>query len=229
MGKEKRIFLLLGVSFITQATTSLVGGLIGFGPFTDTESISATMNSIADNIGRFYASIFMQIITAIVIVVLAVALYQAGKRTNKTAAVIAMGFYLLEVVILIFDQMLSFGVTELSRQFTSSGDIGLLPIAELLISIKDFGGAISMLPFGLGAILFYFLIMKANVIPKWLGLWGMISVTFIFVGWTLQAFGASIPFALYVPYVPWEWVAGVYILVRGLKKPISPVSDLYYS
>jgi len=216
MAKEKSLYLLLGVSFITQATTSIIGGLIGFGPFTDMVNISVTMNSVADNIGRFYASIFMQIITAIVIVVLAAALYQAGKRTNKTAAVVAMGFYLLEVVILIFDQMLTFGVTELSRQYAANGDIALLPIAELLLSIKDFGGAISMLPFGLGAILFYFLIMKGQVIPKWLGLWGMIAVTFIFVGWTLQAFGMSMPFVLYVPYVPWEWVAGVYLLRKGL-------------
>ena len=226
MAKEKKLSLLLGVTLITQATTSIVGGLIGFGPFTDTEDISATMNSIADNIGRFYASIFIQFVTAIVIVVLAVALYQAGKKISKTAAIVAMGFYCLEVVILIFDQMLTFGVTEISQQFASNGDIGLLYTAELLLSIKDFGGAISMLPFGLGAILFYFLIMKATVIPKWLGLWGMISVTFIFVGWTLQAFGVSIPFVLYIPYVPWEWVAGIYILARGLKESHIPVSDL---
>ena len=74
-----------------------------------------------------------------------------------------------------------------------------------------------MMPFGLGAVLFYYLIMKAGVIPKWLGFWGIITVSFIFIGWTLQAFGAPIPFALYVPYVPWEWVAGVYIFVKGVR------------
>ena len=30
---KKNLYLLLGISLITQATTSIVGGLIGFGPF----------------------------------------------------------------------------------------------------------------------------------------------------------------------------------------------------
>jgi hypothetical protein len=58
--------------------------------------------------------------------------------------------------------------------------------------------------------------MKANVIPKWLGLWGLITVPFILIGWSLEAFGVSVPFALYIPYVPWEWVAGIFILVKGI-------------
>jgi hypothetical protein len=155
-------------------------------------------------------------VTALVIIALAAALYQAGKGVNKTAAMIAVGFYLLEVVIVMFDQFIIFAITEVSQMFVSTGDTALFKIVELLFSARAFGGAIAMLPFGLGAFLFYTLIMKAGVIPKWLSLWGLITVPLIAIGWTLQAFGVSVPFALYVPYVPWEWVAGIYILVEGL-------------
>ena len=216
---KKSIYLLLGISLITQATTSIVGGLIGFGPFLGTSDTATTMSNIAGNINTFYVSIFLQIITALVIIALAVALYQAGKGVSKTAALIAVGFYLLEVVIVMFDQIVTFAVTEVSQMFIRTGDIALFVNAELLLSARAFGGAIAMLPFGLGAFLFYYLIMKAGVIPKWLGLWGLITVPFIAVGWTLQAFGVSVPFALYVPYVPWEWVAGVYIFVKSIKQP----------
>jgi len=212
--KNKKLYLLLGISLIIQATTSLIGGIIGFGPFTDTENIPAAMTNITDNIGSFYFGIFLQILTALVIIALAAALYQAGKSAGKTAAIIAMGFYMLEVVILVFDQMVIYGITEVSKQFAISGDTGLIEVAKLLFSVRDFGGAISMMPFGLGAILFYYLILKAGVIPKWLGLWGLITVPFILVGWSLAAFGVSVPFALYIRYVPWEWVAGIYILIK---------------
>ena len=222
---KKGLYLLLGISLITQATTSLVGGIIGFGPFTDTADIPAAMTNIADSIGRFYTGIFLQIVTALVIIALAAALYQAGKHISKTAAIIAMGFYMLEVVIVVFNQMVIYGITEVSKQFAVSGDTGLIEIAKILFSVRSFGGAISMMPFGLGAILFYYLITKAGVIPKWLGIWGLITVPFILVGWSLQAFGVSVPFALYIPYVPWEWVAGIYILMKSISSKSKTVQN----
>ena len=218
---KKNLNLLLGISLITQATTSIVGGLIGFGPFLDTSDTAAAMNNIASNINVFYVSIFLQIVTALVIVTLAAALYQAGKGVSKIAAMIAAGFYLLEVVIVMFDQIVNFTVTEVSKMFVSTGDTALFNIAELLFTARAFGGAIAMAPFGLGAFLFYYLIMKAGVIPKWLGLCGLITVPFILIGWSLQAFGVSVPFALYIPYVPWEWVAGIYILIKNFKYPLT--------
>ena len=222
---KKGLYLLLGISLVTQATTSLVGGIIGFGPFTDTDNIPDAMTNIADNISSFYTGIFLQIITALVIIALGEPLYQAGKSVGKTAAVIAMGFYMLEVVIVVFDQMVIYGITEVSKQFAISGDTGLLEIAKLLFSVRNFGGAIAMMPFGLGAILFYYLIMKAGVIPKWLGIWGLITVPFILVGWSLSAFGVSVPFALYIPYVPWEWVAGIYILIKGISTKSNVITN----
>ena len=203
---------------ILIALCAIIGGLIGFGPFTDTTDVTAALNSIAANANRFYIGIFLQIVTALVIIALAAALYQAGKGVSKTAAMIAMGFYLLEVVILMFDQIIIFAITEVSQMFINTGNAALLGTAELLFSARSFGGAIAMMPFGFGAFLFYFLILKAGVIPKWLGFWGLITVPFVLVGWSLQAFGVSVPFALYVPYVPWEWVAGICIIVKGLSR-----------
>jgi len=218
---KKSLFLLLGISLIAQAPTSLVGGLIGIGPFTDTGDMTATMNSIAGNISGVYAGMFLQIVTSLVIIALAVALYQTGKGAGKTAAMIAFGLYLTEAIVHFVGQFVIFGIAEVSRQFVITGDTSLLTTAKLLFASRDFIGAITMMPFGIGAILFYFLITKAKVIPKWLGIWGMVTVSFILVGWLLEAFKVvSVPFALYAPYVPWEWVAGIYILVKSLSNKL---------
>ena len=215
---KKNLFLLLGITLVTQATTSLVGGLIGIGPFTDTGDMAAAMNSIAGNISGVYIGIFLQIVTSLVIVALAAALYQTGKSEGKTIAIIAFGLYLTEAIVHIVGQFVIFGIAEASRQFVSTGDTALLTTAKLLFASRDFIGAVTMMPFGLGAILFYFLITKTKIIPKWLGIWGIVTVSSIFIGWSLEAFNVvSVPFALYVPYVPWEWVAGIYIFIKGLK------------
>jgi hypothetical protein len=217
MKSIKSLYLLLGISFVTQATTSLVGGLIGVGPFTETENMSSAMNSIASNINSIFVGIFLQIITALVIIVLGAALYRAGSHVSKTIAIVAMSFYLVEAMLLILDQIMIFSLTEISRQLINADETALISIANLLFASKDFSSAISMIPFGFGAILFYYLIMKARVIPKWLAVWGLITVPFVLVGSLLEALGVPVPFMIYIPYTPWEWVAGIYISIKGLS------------
>jgi hypothetical protein len=174
------------------------------------------MNSIAGNINSIFVGIFLQIITALVIIVLGAALYRAGSHVSKSVAIVAMSFYLVEAMLLIIDQIMIFSITEISRQFVSTGETALINIAKLLFMSKDFSSAISMIPFGFGAILFYYLIMKARVIPKWLAVWGLITIPFVLVGSLLEALGVSVPFMLYIPYIPWEWVAGIYIFIKSL-------------
>lgn len=45
---------------------------------------------------------------------------------------------------------------------------------------------------------FYYLLMKAKTIPKWLALWGLVTVPFVLVGAPLMAFGVTVPFALFI-------------------------------
>ena len=215
MMDKKNLFILLGISLVTQATTSLISGLFGIGPFTDTVNTKAAVNFIIDKLGVIYSSVYLQIITALVIVVLGTALYYTGSQINKTAATIAMGFYMVEAMLVIIEQILIFAITEVSREYVISDDTVQITIVKQLFALKDFCGAIAMIPFGLGAIIFYYLIMKAHVIPKWLGLWGLITVPVILIGWSFEAFGVAVPFALYIPYVPWEWVAGIYIITKS--------------
>jgi hypothetical protein len=73
-----------------------------------------------------------------------------------------------------------------------------------------------MLTFCLGAILFYFLLDKARIVPRWMSLWGLITTFPMLVGTVAQMFGYTIPFVFYVPYVPFELAIGLWILVKGI-------------
>jgi hypothetical protein len=135
---------------ITQATTSIAGGLIGVGPFLDTKNATVAMNSIAGNIPGVYAGIFLQIVTALIIIVLGSVLYQAGKYISITASIIALGLYLAEALIHIVCQIVVFALADVSQQFVSSGDATLIIIGNLLLTARGFCGAITMMPFGFG-------------------------------------------------------------------------------
>jgi hypothetical protein len=220
---KKRLLQFFGVTLFTQAVTSLVGGTVFMGPFESNEITDATMRSIASSISTAYISILLQIITAVVIIMLGVAIYQIAGHKNKTMAITALSLYIFEAILLAVSQVFTFGLVEASKLYTISSDTNLLATGTLLLSCREFSGEIAMIPFGVGAILFYYLLLKAEIFPKWLALWGIFAVPLILVFVPLMAFGIDIPFAFLVPYVPFEFVAGIYILIKYRNKKTEKI------
>lgn len=215
------LFQLLGVAFFVQALTPLLSDVVLFRPFVSKENINTTMSNMANNISTIYSSVFLQFVTAVVIIMLGVAMYMAAGHINKTMAMIALSFYIFEAVLLAVSQVFVSGLVKVSQLYLTGGDAGLISLGNVLLSCRDFTGKIAMMPFGLGAILFYYLLMKAKTIPKWLALWGLITVPFVLVGVPLTALGVTVPFALFIPYVPFEFFTGIYILIRYRKKSFA--------
>jgi len=215
---DRKSLMILGIALFTQATTSLIGGAIFYNPFVIEGNVAATMKNMAGNIPYLYSGILLQIITAMVIVVLGASLYHFTKHINKTAAIIAFGFYIFEAILHTFGQVFVFDLVEISQTFSQSGDASLVIIGQTVLTARKFAGGIAMIPFGLGAIMFYYMLPKAHIIPKWLAIWGLITVPFILVGIPLSVFGISVPFALFVPYVPWEFFTGAFIIIKSCQR-----------
>jgi hypothetical protein len=152
---------------------------------------------------------------------LGVAMYMAAGHINKTMAIIALSFYIFEAILLAVSQVFVFGLVKVSQLYLTGGYAGLESLGNVLLSCKDFTGKIAMIPFGLGAILFYYLLMEAKIIPKWLALWGLVTAPFILVGVPLSAFGVKVPIILLAPYVPFEFFTGIYILIKYRKKSLA--------
>lgn len=215
---NRGLLTFLGITFFTQAVTALVGGSIFMGPFDSNEITSTTLRTIANSTGTAYISILLQVITAVVIIMLGIAMYRAAGHKNKVMADIAMGMYIFEAILLCVGQVFIFGLLEVSQLYLVNGDANLLLLGKIMLSFREFAGQIAMIPFGIGALLFYYLIMKARIIPKWLGLYGLITVPFVLVCVPLMMFGVDVPFGFLVPYVPFEFFTGIFILIKYRKK-----------
>ncbi len=223
--KKYGLLKLLGVVFFTQAMTSLIGGSIAFGPFESNAITNATMGAIANNTLTIYISIFLQMVTAVVIIVLGAIMYLTSLHINKALATIALCFYVLEAGMITVSQIFVFALSETSQLYLTSGNTSLVSLSNIFLSCKEFNGKMAMIPFGLGALVFYYLLMKAEILPKWLALWGIITVPFILVGAPLMAFGVPIPFALLIPYVPFEFFTGIFIWIKYSKKATKRLKE----
>lgn len=210
----------LGVAFLLQAFTSLISGALLLNPLVDKADIGQTMHNLGNNAILVQASMIGDIITALGIIFLGTILYTVVGKQNKPMALVALGFYIFEAGLLVVSKIAVFVLLNISQEYTATGDQTLEVMAELALSAKDFVYRLHIIPFGFGAVIFYYLLYKSNILPKWLSLWGLITVPLVLVGAIWLTFGAAISpvvLALAVPYVPFEFFAGIYILIRGHK------------
>ncbi|MGA2277591.1 MAG: DUF4386 family protein [Terracidiphilus sp.] len=67
------------------------------------------------------------------------------------------------------------------------------------------------------AILFYWLLFKSRLVPRALSLWGLITVIPLFFATALSVLGINLSFYVVIPYIPFEFVIGVWFLVKGVR------------
>jgi hypothetical protein len=218
---SKFAYQFLGLTFLGQASTSLIGGLL-FKSLESKTDIAITMDNISKNISTVNLSIFLQFVTAIIIIMLGVAIYRTAGHINKTLSAVALLLYVFEAMLLAVGQVFIIGLRRVSEIYLTGADAGLQNLGNVLLSCRHFSGEIAMLPFGIGAIIFYYQLGKSEIIPKWLAAWGLITAPFILIYFTLGSFGIALPLVLCFPYVPFEFFTGIFIMIKYRKNIMNP-------
>ena len=145
-------------------------------------------------------------------------LYLTLRTKDERIALTALGFYVLEAALLAASRMDAFALLRLSEEYTPTGrPADLVFMGQVAYDAMDFvGNTLHMLAFCVGAILFYTLLVRSTVVPKWLSLWGLVATFPMLVGTVAQILGYAVPFVVYLPYVPFELVIGIWILAKGI-------------
>ena len=216
MSSDKSTPRFLGAAFLLQAIASLVSGLFLLQPLTESGNVSAIMQAFAANVVQARASIVGEMITAIGIVMLGALLYLTLKREDERIALVAMGLYLVEATILVVSRIPVFLLLLVSQEAGTAADPAYLQtLGRLFYESQDFGYSLHMVPFALGATLFYYLFFKSRLIPRWLSIWGLIAAPAALVGMVFVLFGFTVPIIVFLPNLPFELTIGVWLLVRG--------------
>jgi hypothetical protein len=208
----------LGVAFLLQAITALSSGMILKLALIVPGNISESMINIANNAWLLRANILGEMITALGIIFLGAILFVTLRKQNEKMALVALGFYILEAVLLAASRMEAFSLLRISQEYVTAGHPAYLQtIGNLASESMDFGYTLLMLAFCPGGILFYYLLYKSGIISRVLSLWGLITVFPCLIGTLSAIFGYKLPFAVYLPYVPFEFAVGIWLLFKGVR------------
>lgn len=217
--KNQKPDRLLGLAFLLQFVTSFTSGVF-LKPIWFVEgSMGETMLNIAANTGVLHAQHLLDALTAIGVVFLGAILYAVLRNQDERIALTAFGFYILEAALLAASILDGYSLLSYSREFAAAGQpADLLVMGKAAYDSMTFvGGTMHMLVFCAGAILFYTLLDRSRAVPRWMSLWGLITLFPMLAGTLTQFFGYTIPIYFYIPYVPFELVIGLWILVRGVS------------
>lgn len=214
---------LLGAAFLLQAIASAASGLL-LAPVdllanSAPDDMAATMNEIAANEGLLRASILGEIITAGGIVALGVMLYTVLRRHGQHVATVALGLYLVEAALLATREVLVFALWWTSEEATSQGATDtLLTQGTMLYESQAFAYSLHTLVFAAGATIFYTLFARSDLLPLPLIVLGLIAAPLALVSEALVVVGVDVPLLFFLPNLPFELGAGLWLLFFSRSK-----------
>jgi hypothetical protein len=217
---QKKTTRILGIAFVLQFITSFSNGVFIKPLWFVPDNMEETLVKIAENSGIFRLAMFLDVLTGLGVIFLGAILFITLKSINKYLSTTAFAFYIFEGTLLAASKLEAYTLLLISQDFISNPNSSeLLKIANYSYHSMDFvGNILHMLIFCIGAIIFYYLLIKSAKIPKWISYWGLISLIPLLIGTITQIFSFSIPFFLYIPYVPFELFIGIWIIVKGISE-----------
>jgi hypothetical protein len=83
-------------------------------------------------------------------------------------------------------------------------------------------GFVALIPFGIGVFMYYFVLYRSRLIPRWLSGWGLAAAALSLVATVYAAFTQEFGFTtvntvLSIPIGLQEMVLAVWLLVRGFN------------
>ena len=214
-----------GAAFVAQFATSLAAGLL---------SLSVLSGEVGDVIAaadaeaaRLRVVVILKLLTSIGIIALTSLLYVALRDTVRWVATIACALWLAEATVLAVSVLGLDALLDLGGRSAGSGSAASVSdaaVGTFALGLEQHAGDIAMLFFSFGALLWYPLFVRTRFVPRWLGSWGLVSVVPVFAATLLHVWNRDLQLStlLYAAYVPYEFVVGSWLLVKG--SPLRPVA-----
>jgi len=221
MNTNRRAARIVGALFIT-ATVAGFASAAFLGPILeapdDLAKVSANENQII--IGALLA-----LIMGVAVVSITFVMFPIFKKHNEALALGYVVFRVLEAVTFFAAATGWVLLVALSQVFVKAGapDVSYFQtLGTLLIKAGDWGHVPTNIVWGLGALVFYYLLYQSKLIPRWLSGWGLIGGVLIladagFLAMSGHSGFSAIPIILNLPIAVNEMFLAVWLIVKGFN------------
>ena len=225
MDTNRRIAIVAGLMFIIAT----VGALASTALLTPILSAPDYLARISANEGQVLLGAFLQLVAGLACPAIALALYPVLRKHSEGLALGSVGFRLIEGALYVVLVVVLLLLVTLSRETVDAGapaaSASQVPGALLMAARDWLGPVAAVVTFGLGAFMYYLVLYRARLIPRWLSGWGLVGVTLVIVSGVLVLFGLAAPLStpqviLALPIAVQEMVLAVWLIAKGFNPPV---------
>lgn len=220
MNSYRKTGIIVGLLFLIALLFNLVGMAI-YEPFTKSTKVLETAhpNRIAVIIG-----LLIDFISIPALVLIPIVAYPLFKHFDARLALGYVGFRALEGVLFTIGIINSFSLLSLSEQFLLGGRENAAfyhAIGRSIQAENEWSTLIYIIVFTLGAMMFYTLLYKSRLLPRFLSIWGLIAAAFMLVGAIIGLLGivplSTIMAVCGAPVGLNEFTIIVWLLIKGFN------------
>lgn len=208
---NRRIAVVAGVLFIVATAAVLVA-----------DAVEPAFAEMAEGRDQVAMTSFLRILAAGASVGIAICLYPLIRPVGGALAIGSVVFRTIEAVMYLAGVVALLSLVPLSRQLPSGGGTAqstVQAMVDVLTRARHDAGLVAVFAFSVGAFMYYTLLYRARLVPRWLSAWGLLAVVLMFIACLLSLFGDS-PLSDYkllaAPIFLQEIVLGFWLMVRGL-------------
>jgi hypothetical protein len=222
MNTYKTTARIAGVLYI-MGTVAGVMSLVLAGPLLDA---SDTLTEISANETQMIAGALCILIMGLALAMVPVVVYPILKKHDD---VLALGYVVfrgaLETVTYLVSVISWLVLVPISHEYVkaeAADASSFHALGTLLVETGDQAATLTTLIFSLGALMFYTVLYRAKLVPRWLSGWGLIAVAFYIIAGLLDIFDAADPMStgltlMFMPMAFQEMVMALWLIVKGFN------------
>jgi hypothetical protein len=220
MNTSKKTARIVGVLFLIVNVAFILGAAVFIEPIL---SAPDYINLVSTNRTQVILGVLLELINGIAYVSIAVLMFPILRQSFESIALGYVGFRVVEFVMQILSDISPLSLLTLSDKFTSAGmpdSVSLHTLGILLLADRESAFLLISITFGLGALMFYYVLYQLKLIPRFISIWGLIGATLVLINTIFDMFGLSIP-NLGILMLLNELFLGIWLILKGFNSPVT--------
>lgn len=216
---ERKTAIVVGALFLIAMAASLIGA----GLIETVLSAPDYLAQISTSETQLRLGVLLELINGVAVLGIAVMMYPILRKFNEALALGYVAFRIIEGAIIFAALISPLTLIALGQEFSAAGSAGAAPIQAVgsaYLAVRGhLVGELMGIFFSLGALIFYALLFRSSLVPRWLSAWGLLAVVLLFVWNFLELLGVSIDAGIVfgLPIILNEIVLGLWLIIKGFN------------
>jgi hypothetical protein len=216
MNGDRSTATIVGILYIIGTLAGVLSMIVSAGLLDGPDYL----NVVASNASRAQLVALLVLVMGLPLAMIPAMMYPILKRHNEA---LAIGYVIfrgaLEGLIYVLTAMTWFLLVVVARQYADSGAAAasqFSSLGTLLVKAQDPINAVGCIVFSLGGLMFYYVLYRARLLPRWLSGWGIVALVGYLSAGLIAVFGPYLV-PLLMPLALQEMVMAVWLIVKGFN------------